>query len=160
MTISTKDIGPFFFFFSHSNLTLNQELLISTAYQIWIFSVWPFWKFHWKLRLEIKTLQYFIVMTILLHEVSVNVPKNNINFSRLEWRCSVSLYTLFLGELYNLNKLIGINEAYTLSVDLLLKKHMGLKRLRASIFNYSLLQEERWISISFILIHLFYLVMV
>lgn len=56
---------------------------------------------------------------------------------------SKPIHTSFLGELYHLNKLIGINEAYTLTVDLLLKEYMGIKRLKESIFNYSLLQKER-----------------
>lgn len=56
---------------------------------------------------------------------------------------SKPIHTLFHGELYHLNKLIGINEAYTLTVDFLLKEHMGLKRLKESVFNYSVLQEER-----------------
>jgi len=48
---------------------------------------------------------------------------------------SKPIETLLLRELYHLNKLIGINEAYTLTVDLLLKKHIGLKKLKEDTSN-------------------------
>lgn len=68
-------------------------------------------------------------MSLLLHQVSVKVPRNNINFSVLEGRCSVSLHTHYsLGGFYHLKKLIGVNEVYTLTIDFLLEEHMGLKK--------------------------------
>lgn len=48
---------------------------------------------------------------------------------------SKPIQALLIGESYHLNKLIGINEAYTFTVDLLLKEHMGLKKLKESISN-------------------------
>lgn len=41
---------------------------------------------------------------------------------------SKPIQTLLLRESYHLNKLIGINEAYASTVDLMLKKHMELKK--------------------------------
>lgn len=48
---------------------------------------------------------------------------------------SKPIQTLLLRESYHLNKLIGINEAYASTVDLMLKKHMELKKLKENISN-------------------------
>lgn len=53
-----------------------------------------------------------VAMFPLLHENSVKVPKNNIIFISVELKCfNKPTYKLLLRELYQLNKLIGTNEA-------------------------------------------------